>query len=106
MRLNIFLLTLSEFRLRHVSVMVSDILCVGSCIDDGLKLNPQGECRCLDNEQAYGRLVSLNQDFSCRAVAHADDVDALLKVCPRCSVYIVNLEHFFSILFNRFNICC
>ena len=33
-----FLLTLSEFRLRHVSVMVSDILCVGSCIDDGLKL--------------------------------------------------------------------
>ena len=30
-----FLLTLSEFRLRHVSVMVSDILCVGSGIDNG-----------------------------------------------------------------------
>ena len=28
-----FLLTLREFTLRHVSVMVSDILCVGSGID-------------------------------------------------------------------------
>ena len=33
-----FLMTLREFRLRHVSVMVSDILCVGNSIDNGLKL--------------------------------------------------------------------
>lgn len=33
-----FLLTLSEFCLRHVSVMVSDILCVGRCKNDGLEL--------------------------------------------------------------------
>ena len=37
-----FLLTLSEFCLRHVSVMVSDILCVGSGIDNGLKLGWSG----------------------------------------------------------------
>ena len=34
-----FLLTLSEFRLRHVSVMVSDIRGVGRGKDDGLKLS-------------------------------------------------------------------
>ena len=33
-----FLLTLSEFRFRHVSVMVSDIRGVGRCKDDGLEL--------------------------------------------------------------------
>src|SRR5574344_2095387 len=33
-----FLLTLSEFRLRHISVMVSDIRGVGGGINDGLKL--------------------------------------------------------------------
>ena len=33
-----FLLALSEFRLRHVSVMVSDIRGVGGGINDGLKL--------------------------------------------------------------------
>ena len=33
-----FLLTFSELHLRHVSVMVSDILSVSSCVNDGLKL--------------------------------------------------------------------
>ena len=33
-----FLLTFSEFRLRHVSFMVSDIRSVGGGEDDGLKL--------------------------------------------------------------------
>ena len=33
-----FLLALSEFRLRHVSVMVSDIRDTGGGINDGLKL--------------------------------------------------------------------
>ncbi len=30
------LLTLSEFCLRHISVMVYDIRCVGTCIDEDL----------------------------------------------------------------------
>ena len=34
-----FLLTLSEFRLRHISVRVSDILCVGGGKDYGLELS-------------------------------------------------------------------
>ena len=37
-----FLLTLSEFRLRHVSVMVSDIRGVGRGQDDGLELGQSG----------------------------------------------------------------
>lgn len=36
--IELFLLTLIEFRLRHVSVMVSDILCVDSGKNDGLEL--------------------------------------------------------------------
>lgn len=34
-----FLLTFSEFRFRHISVMVSDMQCVDRGKDDGLKLS-------------------------------------------------------------------
>lgn len=37
-----FLLTLSEFRLRHISVIVSDIRGVGRGKDDGLELGRSG----------------------------------------------------------------
>ena len=70
------------FRLRHVSVMVSDIRCVGRGKDDGLELSAQ-------RNQPFCVLV-------CYAVFHklfCMKKDDFLPIFWRCKTIFVTLHH-------------